>query len=337
MPKRNIKVVLNEAYMRGFLTRNIKTFFPGAKKITFFYSKYLRYLSEESFLVRYEIDLLMKNGTIKKKILRGNRVKPETYPIMQFFFLLFQKRERSVVARPLAYFADLGFLLYEEYSGWVLREFDHQLDIINKTVPIIARQLAEIHNTRTTLGTTRTLLDEQNYFSLLNKKVKRYFPSISKRFAEYQQKYINRLTKNYSPDNFVLNHGDFQASNIIYDLRTKNVGFIDFASAIRTSPANDVATFLTHTRAMLCYLFPSNRIDKLENLFLKNYFRKADKKIARQVRPDLPIFQTRICLDIITTTAVFTEYNKSPYYMKIINEMFQRAHHNLTLPRKPYA
>jgi thiamine kinase-like enzyme len=329
MPKRNIKIVLSEAYMKRFLTHNIKTFFPGAKRITFFYSKYLRFLSEESFLVRYEIDLLMRNGQTITKILRGNRVKPETFPIMQFFYSLFTKQRRSVIARPLAYFDDLGFILYEEYDGWVLREFDHQPHVIARVIPTIARQLAQIHNAAPKLGVIRTTRDEEEYFSLLSKKVGRYFPSIKKRFDQYKQKYLKRLAANNQSGALVLNHGDFQASNIIYDLRTQNIGFIDFASAVRTSPANDVATFLTHTRAMLCFLSPKNQIDRLERLFLKNYLAKANKKISTQVKKDLPTCQARICLDIITTTTVFTEYNKSPYYMKIINEMFSRAHRNL--------
>jgi thiamine kinase-like enzyme len=330
MAKRNIKIVLNESFMKRFLTRNIKTFFPAAKKIPFFYSKYMRYLSEESFLVRYEIDLLLKNGLTITKILRGNRVKPETYPIMEFFFQLFQKRGRYVVARPLAYFKDLRFLLYEEYRGWVLREFDHQLDVLMKTVPKIASQLAEIHNSSPKLGTTRTVRDEIKYFGLLKTKIGRFLPQSKIKFNKLTERYLVKLGQIDSLSKHVLNHGDFQGSNIIYDLRTQNIGFIDFASAVRTSPANDVATFLTHTRAMLCYLFPRNKVDRLEKLFLKHYYAKVSKKTAKIVRHDLSTYQGRISLDIITTTAVFTEYNKSPYYMTIINEMFKRAKTNLS-------
>lgn len=328
MAKQNIKIVLNEAFMRRILTRNLKTFFPGAKKITFFYSKYMRNLSEESFLVRYEIDLLLKNGQVVTKILRGNRVKPDTYPIMQYFYNMFGG-QHAVLARPLAYFNDLNFILYEEYRGWILREFDHQLDILFKTIPIIARQLAAIHNANPALGQTRTLDDEKKYFALLNKKVCRYLPSAKKIFASYSHAYLAKLEKTDMQKNHVLNHGDFQASNIIYDLRTERIGFIDFASAVRISPANDVATFLTHTRAMLCFLFPRKKIDQLEKLFLTSYFGKINKKLSKIVKSDLPTFQARIALDIITTTAVFTEYNKSPYYQKIIDEMMARTKINL--------
>ena len=330
MATRNIKVVLSEAYMKRFLTRNLKSFFPGAKKIVFFYSKYLRFLSEESFLVRYEVDLLMKNGLVVTKVLRGNRVKPATYPVMKYYHDYFARRHRPIIARPLAYLTDLGFILYEEYSGWVLREFDHQLDVLTKTVPVIARQLAGLHNASPDFGASRTVRDEEQCFAVLRKKIRRFFPSISRRFNRYVRRYLKQLAVRYNEKTFVLCHGDFQASNIIYDLRTEKIGFIDFTSADRTSPANDVATFLTHARAMLCYLFPKAKVDRLERLFLKYYFAVANKKIAQTVKKDLPTYQARISLDIITTTAVFAKYNKSPFYMTIVNEMFKRAKTNLT-------
>ena len=330
MRKRNIKIVLSELFMKRFLTRHLGTYFPGAKKITFFYSKYLRFLSEESFLVRYEIDLLMTNGKTVTRILRGNRVKPETFPIMQFFYNHFTKQNHYIIARPLAYLNEFNFILYEEYNGWVLREFDHDIDVIKKTVPTIARQLAEIHNASPKLGVVRTTQDEKKYFLLLSKKVRRYLPTISRRFDQYTKQYLQKLGTINEKSSPLLNHGDFQASNIIYDLRTQRIGFIDFTSATRTSPANDVATFLSHTRAMLCFLAPRKNIDRLEKLFLKHYYAKANKNIVKIVKNDLPTYQGRISLDIITTTAVFTEYNKSPYYMTIINELFKRARANLS-------
>lgn len=328
-PKRPINLVLKESFLKPYLTKNLKSFFPGAKKITFFYSKYLRFLSEESFLVRYEIDLLMKNGVTVTKVLRGNRVPPQTFTVMNYFYTRFKQRHKNIIARPLAYFDELGFILYEEYSGWVLREFDHQLDVLKKTVPIIARQLASLHNASPDFGSIRTADDEVKYFAVLRQKIGRFFPSIKKRFDRYARTYLKQLTAKVDEKTFVLNHGDFQSSNIIYDLRTGRIGFIDFTSAARTSPANDVATFLTHSRAMLCYLFPKSKVDRLERLFLKRYFTAVNKKIAQTVKKDLPIYQTRISLDIITTTAVFTKYNKSPYYMTIINEMLKRAQQNL--------
>jgi len=335
MKEKNIKIVLNDKYMKQFFKKNLNEFFPKAKEITFFYGKYLRYLSEESFTTRYEIDLLMKNGTKIKKIIRGNRVKPETFSVMKFFFEKFSKQKEYIVPKVLYYFNDLKFILYEEYEGWILREFDHQIDVLEQAVPKIAKNLAKIHNLSSQFdpkfGKIRTLNEEQRYLNLLSKKVLKYYPQISKKFIKNKTLYLKLLKASYKKENLIFTHGDFQASNIIYDLRTKNIGIIDFASSSIFSPCNDIATFLTHLRAMLCFIYPAKRIEGLEKEFLKSYFKKINKKIKEIAKHDLPLYQIRISLDIIVTTAVFSEYNKSPHFKKIINKMFKRAEDNLKI------
>lgn len=331
MKKKNIKIVLNEKYMKRFFKKNLNEFFPGAKEITFFYSKYLRYLSEKSFTVRYEIDLLMKNGSKITKTIRGNRVKPEVFSTMKFFYEKFSKQKEYIIPKPLYYFNELKFILYEEYKGWILREFDHQIEVLEEAVPRVAENLAKIHNLCPQFGKIRTLNEEQKYFDLLSKKVIKYYPKVSKKFTKYKTLYLKSLKTSYKKGNLIFTHGDFQASNIIYDLRTKNAGIIDFGSSSIFSPCNDIATFLTHLRAMLCFIYPAQRIEQLEKKFLKSYFKKINKKIKEIAKDDLPLYQTRIALDIITTTAVFSEYNKSPHHRKIITEMFKRAEDNLKI------
>ncbi|MFH1207674.1 MAG: phosphotransferase [Patescibacteria group bacterium] len=326
---RQIQEVGRAAYMRRFFSRHMKEFWPGAKKITFFYSKYMRFLSEESYTMKYEIDLLMNNGQVKRKSIRGNRVQKPTYELMKAYYPYFQKNGQHVIARPLYYMDNLGFILYEEYEGWVLREFDHQLPILQKAVPAIARRLAEIHNRQLRISPLRTWRDEEAYFNLSEKKVAKYMPFVRRKFSSLKNQYLRGLKKIYSEREAISIHGDFQASNIIYDLRTGDIGIIDFSSTSQFSPANDVATFMTHLRAMECFIYPDHEITRMEKTFLARYLRHANQPIMLLVKNQLPLYQARISLDIITTTAVFTEYNKSPHYWKIINTMFDRAASNL--------
>ncbi|MFA6553704.1 MAG: phosphotransferase [Patescibacteria group bacterium] len=326
---RQIQEVGRATYMRRFFTQHMKKFWPGAKKITFFYSKYMRFLSEESYTMKYEIDVLMNNGQVKRKSIRGNRVPKPTYELMKVYYPYFKKNGQHVIARPLYYMDTLGFILYEEYEGWVMREFDRQLPILEKFIPTIAHRLAEIHNRQLRIGQLRTWQDEEAYFRLSEKKIEKFMPLVRRKFSGLKNQYLEGLKNIYDEQGAISIHGDFQASNIIYDLRTGDVGIIDFSSTSRFSPANDVATFMTHLRAMECFISPDSKITHMEKAFLSNYFHFANKQITTKVKNQLPLYQARISLDIITTTAVFTEYNKSPHYRKIIDTMFERATNNL--------
>ncbi|MFA5051519.1 MAG: phosphotransferase [Patescibacteria group bacterium] len=326
---RKIQQVGQAAYMRRFFTRHMKKFWPGAKKITFFYGKYMKFLSEESYTMKYDVDVLMGNGQVQRKSIRGNRVPKPTYELMKWYYPYFQKKGLKVVARPLFYIDDLGFIIYEEYAGWVLREFDHQIDTIRQAVPRIAARLADLHNHPAHVGLLRTWDDEAAYFDSAEKKVARYMPLARQRFTGLKNAYLARLKKIYDPGRAFSIHGDFQASNIILDLRTKDIGIIDFSSTAQFSPANDVATFMTHARAMECFIYTEKKVESLEKLFLTAYLKHANSHVADTVKKQLPAFMARISLDIITTTAVFTEYNKSPHFRKIIDTMFRRASSNL--------
>jgi thiamine kinase-like enzyme len=275
--------------------------------------------------MKYEVDVLMSNGQVKRKSIRGNRVQKPTFELMKAYYPYFLRIRQHAIARPLYYMDKLGFILYEEYEGWVLREFDHQLPVLQKAVPTIARRLAEIHDCQLRISHLRTWQDEEAYFDLSEKKVAKYMPQARRKFAVLKNRYLRGLKKMYNEQEAISIHGDFQASNIIYDLRTGDVGIIDFSSTSKFSPANDVATFMTHLRAMECFIYPDKKITRLEKSFLAHYLRYANRTITAKVKRQLPLYQARISLDIITTTAVFTEYNKSPHYRKIINTMFDRA------------
>lgn len=331
--RKNIKIALNDKYMKGFFEKNLNKFFPKAKEITSFSSQHLRYFSKESFAIKYEIGLLMKNGEKTKKTIRGKRIKPGPFSATEFFSQKLNKQKEYIVPKPLYYFNDLKFILYEEYEGCILRKFDHKINILERIIPQVAENLTKIHNLSLQLGKIRTINKEQKYFDLLSKKVFRYSPQISEKFTEYKNLYIKLLKSSYKKEDLIFIHGDFQASNIVYNLKTKNIGIIDFSSSSIFSPCNDIATFLTHLRAMLCFIYPAKRIEQLEKKFLKSYFKKINKKIKEIVKKDLPLYQTRVSLDIIATTAVIYN-NKSSHLKKIINEMFKRVENNLKIYAK---
>jgi len=330
---KTIKSTLNDKYIKGFFEKNLNKFFPKAKEITSFKSESLRYFSKESLAMKYEIGLLMKDGKKIKRVIRGKQIKPGVFSAMNFFSQKFSSRKEYIVPKPLYYFNDLKLVLYEEYEGSTLREFDHKINVLEHIIPKVAENLTKIHNLSPQLGKIRTINKEERYFDLLSKKVFKYYPQISKEFTEHKNLYIKLLKASYKKKNLIFTHGDFQASNIIYDLKTKNIGIIDFSSSSIFSSCNDVATFLTHLRAMLCFIYPAKRIEELEKKFLKNYFKKINKKIKKIAENDLPLYQARISLDIIATTAVIYN-NKSPHLKKIINEMFKRVKDNFEIYAK---
>lgn len=324
-----IEIVKDEKHMARFFRSHLNEFFPGAKSLEFFYGKYFHFLSKESFLMKYELDLKLKSGRTETRIVRGNRVKPSVYKIMSYLRQSFSHKEKGLIPRPLFYFDRLNYILYEELAGVVLRELDSRPNYLIAAIPQAAANLALIHNLPARPGNSHHFQKEKAFLKTQLDKIKHYYPAASKRANQLAGQLLKRYRYICQKDYLTLTHGDFQPSNIIYNLRTKKIGIIDFSASEIFAPANDLAIFLTHLEAMEKHLLPYQKIKQMENIFLKNYFAQANKKNRHLVKIGLGFYQARTCLDIIATTLVFVGLNISPQFLSLINFLFKRADENL--------
>ena len=112
-------------------------------------------------------------------------------------------------------------------------------------------------------------------------------------------------------------HNDFQASNIIYNEKTNQLGVIDFGNSTVFTPTLDIATHLTHLTVMTTQHLKQDEIVSLQKQFITAYLDRSPEPIARQVLSELPLYIARVAADIVATTAVALMHTENPYRILI--------------------
>lgn len=304
---KNIKILVNKKYMTAFFKSRLTNFFPRAKKIISLEIQHLRALAKSSYLIIYKLNLLLKNNRKERITLRGNKSSIKVYQIMGHF------NKISVCPKPLYYFQDLNFLLYQEFSGQVLRDFERKEKILFSCIPKIANCLAKIHSFSPFSIPRQTLGAEEEYLKQLKTRISKNAPFLKKQALKMLDK-IEFYEKNFfDGKKFTLTHGDFQPSNIIYNLKRKKVGIIDFHDSCLFNPTSDVADFLVHLATMLNPYHSPKKIVNLKTLFLKEYLKKVRQEIALTVIRELELYQARAALDIVAITVVSIKNSQNPW------------------------
>lgn len=296
---KDFKILLDEIYMKKFFRRHLKKFFPRAEKILYFSSHKINALSSKSFLVYYDLDLLYKNNFTKSEIVRGNHVNKTTYQLMGYLWREFLKKNQYAIPKPLYYFEKINFVLYKEFRGEILRDYAANKKILETTFPSVAKRLAQIHAFKPPKIDSFSIETEREFLENVYQKIKDFAPTFKKDYRQIIDQLLVLEKIIYQPQNFAINHNDFQASNIIYDKRSKNIGIIDFAFSDLYLPANDVGTFLSHLTVMVNPHFSQKETINLQKLFLKNYLKHLPQKLTRNVLEQLEIFRIRNALNIL--------------------------------------
>jgi thiamine kinase-like enzyme len=316
-----LDVLLDENYMKKFFQNHLREFFPRAEKILYFATHKIHALSNKSFLIYYDFDLLYKHNFVKSEIVRGNRVKKETYLLMCYLWREFLKKNQYAIPKPLYYFEKINFILYKEFRGEILRDYAANKEVLKKTFPSVGKRLAQLHIFKPPKIDFFPIDHEAEFLEKIYQKINDYAPDQKKSYRELIDKLLVLEQAIYQPKNFVINHNDFQASNIIYDKRSQNIGLIDFAFSNLYTPANDVGTFLAHLVVMLNPYFNQKEIIFFQKLFLENYLKYLPKNLARGVLEQLEIFRLRNGLNILKVALSVFLYSTNPkrkLYAKIL-------------------
>ncbi|MFH0819422.1 MAG: aminoglycoside phosphotransferase family protein [bacterium] len=322
---KQLEKLLDEVYMKKFFQRHLKPFFPRAEKILYFSAKKHNALSSRSFLISYDLDLLYKNGFIRSEMVRGNRVKKDTYVLMAYLWKNFLKKNQYAIPKPLYYFDKINYILYKDFRGEILRDYDYDKNALRITLPLVAKRLAQLHLIRPPKIALYPIDHEAEFLEHVWQKIKDYAPAYQRPYRQIISGLSELERAIYNPKTFVINHDDFQASNIIYDKRANNVGIIDFAFSNLYTPANDVGTFLAHLVTMLNPHFDQKEIVFFQKLFMESYLKYLPQNLKQDVLKNLEIFRVRNALNILSVALSVFLYSTNPkrkLYSKILTRKF---------------
>ncbi len=280
--------------MRGFFSRREQAFFPGAMRVVSCRYTHRPTLSTSSYLTRFDVTVQYPNGKRVHHV-RGNTVDQQTSAI---FRRLAQTKHVFRSPRPLDYLTPPGYILYEETSGSTLR----QLAFTSSRWPAIAESiggsLAAFHCTPARGLRQLHWRQEVDFLRTCHAAIVRRSPSRrtwATRVITVLQTH-ERLAWSRQPG---LTHKDFQASNIILG---SAIGIIDFTLSGVGPTAFDLGTFVTHLAVMCHGRVAESRVQHWRERFLQGYAKSIGAVSWRKTAADVPIFELRSAIDILSIT-----------------------------------
>lgn len=286
--KVEIKKLIEPDFVINLLSKRIKKYYPGVKKIDHLQIEILRnFLGKfKNLTLAYKLILNFRNYKKEKIILaKANRLYDNSKRWFKAAKIL-EKQGFKEIPQILDYLPSFNAVLYKKVKGECLQDLlaQKQTKKILEVIPKTSFFLKKLHS----LKIKKTLpiknkeeeIKEYRHWLFLIRKCS---PKFLKRFKkiyfllirfEKENEEIFLHQKNYS-----LTHGDLHFGNII--LSDKKIKIVDFTDVHFYDPLDDVARFLTQNESMLDYYQPKNFLTlekKIEDLFLKNYFKREINK-----------------------------------------------------------
>jgi len=236
----------------------------------------------KNLTVRYKLVSKKKEINILAKINALTLAPRKWYQVVK----ILEGKNFKEIPEIFGYLKRYNTVFYKEIEGESLQDLlsKKKIRIILKLVPQIAKILKKFHS-----------LKIKKFFIVKNKKeekkehrhwlflIKKCAPKFLKRFKKIYYSLIKFKKRKaiffLKEKDYILTHGDFHFGNLI--LTDRKIKIIDFSESELYDPLNDVACFLSQSDSMLRYYFPKNFKNyhkKVENLFLKNYFKKGLNK-----------------------------------------------------------
>ncbi len=313
--KSDYKRFIDAEYMLAFFRDHKSRLFPRAYRVVSTTADYQEGLAAESYLTRYRVNVLQKNGLEVDVKLRGNRTNLQAYKMWRHLWKTFGVA-RYTVPKPVYFFPEANFVLYSKFLGRTLRDFpalgrkrEQHFDTV---LALVAKKIALLHHTKPKYIHKRTSVEERQSLRKLARKVREVKTRDARKVEQYLKE-LETLIEGHvfsDPSAWTLVHGDFQPSNIIYNRNTKNVGIIDFMTFQYFHPAHDVANFMLQLEMMLTSYAAELLPKKYPQKFLRAYLKECTKKEKEEIQRALPVFLIRSALDMIVLRLI------SPYYKK---------------------
>lgn len=330
--KEVMKKYLEEDFIRAIVEKHKNLLSWSFVKIKRLEAEHVSLLSAQSYLVKYTVTIIQENGQTYTMVLRGNRISPEAAAMWQHLYAASKQENLHAVPTPLEFFPQDNFMLYEELQGKTLRDYDDKYSHLKFTSPLIAERIAWIHGLPLLpeIG-THDVAEEKLYWQSVIEKINIHHPEKPEWLDETVTVIHEEIIKKLATQTLTLCHNDYQASNIIYNEKSKHVGIIDFGNSTIYTPSLDCATHLVHLSVMTTKHLSQYKIRRLQKLFLKAYLRMAPENIKQQVIAELPLYIARVATDIIATTAVALGHTKNPYRILIPKILLPVVKHHTEL------
>lgn len=295
--------------MEKFFAEHLE-FFAGARRlqsVKIFRHDPSLIISQTAVLVKYEVAAEMPNGTTQTFILRGSS--DPSHNRRKSYYILVGLRKAGfdrgpyLVQKPLGYFENFHFLLYENFPGPSLMQ-DLERGAINCPGKIVksVEWLAKFHQTDLP-DLPRIYYDwknEQGKFQKLKADLIKKFGDRDGRIS----KVIATLTKSEKnllrPKDFILVHGDFQPNNILaVDGQTS---VIDFNDAFLYDELFDLVYFKVQMLHMLKRLNRPGLEKNVENA-VEYYLNLRNIKHDKLVKKKIALFTAKTLLRIKILTS----------------------------------
>lgn len=245
--------------------------------------------------------LTIQYGRKKETVhVRGRMGDPVFFTLLQDIYTPLQKAN-VLSAQPLLFIPSLSYLLYREVEGKPLRQLEKQSHFWKEYSGKVGNALAALQTLNPKSLQKRTLSDE-HAFLRDRKHILASGTYPEPQWVARVNALIKQSSQIVSRRQMVFSHGDFQASNILFDQKKKRVGIIDIDHAERFHPAADVATFFVHSSVMLQYHFSPKTVDGWMKHFLKIYMQSCSSQKKKIIQKDFAYFYEKTRIDIAATT-----------------------------------
>ncbi|MFN3301446.1 MAG: phosphotransferase [Patescibacteria group bacterium] len=281
--KKKIKKFLDKDWVINLFNRKIKKYFPGAKIDDLEIEILRNFLGKfKNLTIRYK--LFLNFGRYKRKENVLAKINALTTVPKRWFLVakLLKKNCFKEIPVILDYLPSFNVVFYKEIKGKSLQDIlqEKRISKILKIIPQIGLLLKKFHSLKIKdfpiiKNKKEEEKEHRHWFFLIRKCL----PSFEKRMKKiyYSLKKFRERNKNFflKENDYILTHGDFHFGNLI--LSGKKIKILDFSESDLYDPLNDVASFLAQTESMLRYYLPKKFLlyqKNIENIFLKNYFKK---------------------------------------------------------------
>ena len=314
----NNNPIADALVMEKFFAEHLE-FFKGAQRlqsVKIFRHDPSLVISQTAVLVKYEIAVEMEDGTIRTFTLRGSS--DPSHNRRKSFYILQALRKAGfdqgpyLVQKPLGYFEEYHFLLYENFPGPSLMQ-DLQkgsLDCSEKIVKGI-KWLAKFHATDLP-DLPRIYYDwrnEQEKFQKLKTDLIKKFNDPEGRISRVVDTLTESEKKLLQPENFVLVHGDFQPNNILS--ADDQISVIDFNDAFFYDELFDLIYFRVQALYMLKHLNRPSLEENIQNA-VEDYLnlRKIERDALVEKKIALFTAKTLLRIKILTSHELGSEILK---------------------------
>lgn len=255
--------------------------------------------TEDNLRRRYKIYSAGFSGHARRKM----------FAVMKIAYEHGFRRKETIVPKPLWYDEQIMAVFYIGVGGDNLLEYIKNGYLNEEAIANIARGLKKFH----ALKVNHAINLLPHYFNLGFLDPTNVLGRPYNQTRELRQDILNQFAKLSAlkekliqPGEQCLAHGDFHPENVIVNrFDNKQLAFIDFSEVCLAPPYYDIASFLEQLNFMTLEYLNPNVYEKMEKIFLVNYFGAG--KIAEEIKNKINLYKAWTALKSAVYFMIFDD------------------------------